>query len=153
RNEASAAEDLYKAGLQVNPSDENLLRDYADLLHRERRSHEAAVVWERYIVLRPRDAEALAACAACHMMAGEEQQRPEQLCRLALEQQADLTGALVNLAQLDLLGGRQEEAMQLLERCLAAGPTPDAELEAWFYRYAYQVAGIRSALTEVRRLI
>jgi len=153
RNDVAGAEDLYRAGLHVNPSDENLLHDYADLLHRQRRAREAADVWERYIVLRPRDGEALGACAACHMMAGGDPQRSEQLCRLALEQQPDLPGALVNLAQLDLLSGRDDEAGSLLERCVAAGASTDAELEAWFYRYAYQFAEDRAALAEVRRLI
>src|SRR5260221_3969725 len=152
RTDTSAAEKLYKAGLAVNPSDTNLLKDYVDLLHRMRRAAEAAKVWEQYIALKPTDAEALAACAACHTMAGADATRPEELYRTALKQKPDLTAALVNLAQLRFLRGERETALELLERCLGSGPAPDQELEAWFYRYAYQANNVQ-ALAEVRRLI
>jgi len=153
RNDAQRAEELYRAGLAVSPADEKLLRDCADLLHRTRRFGEAAEMWERYIVARHNDPEALAACAACYTMAGSETDRPVQLYRMALEQKPDQTAALVNLAQLEFLRGERDGAFALLERCLGAGPLSDQELEAWFYEYAYQGTHTDEALARVRRLI
>ncbi len=77
----------------------------------------------------------------------------EEYHRRATDADPAQANNLGNFAQMLFALGRDDEAVEMLDRAARAAPAPDVSLELAFYRYAHVSDELDAALGELRRLI